>query len=135
MACVLAMFAGRSYEDVVAAAQAISPGYLAGAAMSHSMLRRLAHGWGLALLSSIYMDWRHPGIVAVVSRTLENCGHALFWDGERLIDPAGTENYDLTYVHAQALEFTQRAGDLSAVIQLEREMAPATELASPDEFF
>lgn len=135
MTCALAMFAGRDYDAVIAAAQAFAPAYAAGEVMTHSMLRRIAHGWGLALLSSIYMDWRHPGIVGVVSKTLENCGHALFWDGVRLIDPGGTDAYDLAYVQAHALEFTQRAGDLAAVIELERQMQPATAGVSLLEYF
>jgi hypothetical protein len=135
MTCALAMFAGRDYDEVIAAAQAMAPGYAAGDLMTHSMLRRIAHDWGMALLSSIYMDWRHPGIVGVISQTIENCGHALFWDGTRLIDPGGTDAYDLAYVQANALEFTQRATDLAAVIELERQMQPATTAVSLTEHF
>jgi hypothetical protein len=135
MTCALAMFAGRDYDEVIAAAQAIAPTYAAGSFMPHSLMRRISHDWGLALLSGIYMDWRYPGIVGVVSKTIENCGHALFWDGERLIDPGGTHLYDLDYVQAEALEFTQRAGDLAAVIELERQMQASTEGVSLAEYF
>lgn len=135
MTCALAMFTGRDYDEVLAAAQGIFPSYKSGDLMTHSLLRRIAHGWGFALLSSIYMDWRYPGIVGVVSRNLENCGHALFWDGERLIDPGGSDLYDLDYVNGNALEFTQRATDLAAVIELERQMQPATQAVSLSEYF
>jgi len=135
MTCALAMFAGRGYDEVIAAAQSMAPDYAAGELMTHAMLRRIAHGWGMALLSSIYMDWRHPGIVGVVSKTIANCGHALFWDGARLIDPGGSGAYDLDYVQAHALEFTQRAGDLTAVIALEQQMQPATRAVSRAEYF
>lgn len=125
LGCALAMFAGRNYDDLMSAAQRILPCYLAGAAMPHALMRRIAHDWEMALLSSIYMDWRHPGIVGVLSRTIENCGHALFWDGVRLIDPSGSGLYDRAYVDHCAVEFTQRAGDLSALIELDEEWRPA----------
>lgn len=135
MTCALAMFTGRDYDEVIAAGQAIFPGYKAGDLMTHSLMRRIAHGWGFTLLSSIYMDWRYPGIVGVVSLTIENCGHALFWDGVRLIDPGVSGLYDLDFVQRNALEFTQRATDLSAVIELERQMQPATKGVSLGEYF
>jgi hypothetical protein len=125
MACALAMFAGRSYDEVTAAARRAHPTYRAGDMMPHSLLRRVAHGWGLALLSSIYMDWRFPGIVGVLSRTIESCGHALYWDGAELIDPSGSGLYDRAYVDANAVEFTQRASHLQALIALEQAYQPA----------
>jgi hypothetical protein len=135
MTCALGMFAGRTYDEVTSAAQAIFPSYEPGTLMTHSLLRRIAHGWGMTLLSSIYMDWRRPGIVGVISKKIENCGHALFWDGERLINPGADAEYDLEYVYANAIEFTQRATDLVAVIELERQMEPATAAVSLEEFF
>jgi hypothetical protein len=135
MVCVLAMFAGRSYDEVTAAAQRLHPGYRPGAALPHALLRRVAHDWGLVLLSGIYMDWRHPGIVGVLSLTQPDCGHALFWTGAELVDPGGDPRYDLAYVQANAIEFTQRAGDLGALIELERSLAPAAAATSLTEFF
>jgi hypothetical protein len=135
LTCCLAMLTGRGYDEVTRAAQAIFPGHEAGGLLTHNLMRRIAHDWGFALLSSIYMDWRHPGIVGVVSRTIENCGHALFWDGARLIDPGGTGAYDLAYVHANAIEFTQRAGDLAAVIALEQSLQPAAHGVCDAEYF
>ena len=135
MTCCLAMLAGRSYEEVTQAAQSIFPGHEAGGLLTHSLMRRISHAWGLALLSSIYMDWRYPGIVGVVSLTIENCGHALFWDGDRLIDPGGSGRYDLAYVQSNAIEFTQRAGNLAAVIELEHSLQPAADGVSDKEYF
>jgi hypothetical protein len=135
MVCALAMFAARTYEDVTAAAQRHHPDYRAGDVLPHALLRRVAHDWGLVLLSSIYMDWRHPGIVGVLSLTEPGCGHALFWDGARLIDPAGDPRYDMAYAAANAVEFTQRAGDLGALIELERSLAPASGAAPLGAFF
>lgn len=130
MVCALAMFAGRSYEAVIEAAQRVHAGYRPGEALPHALMRRVAHDWGLALLSSIYMDWRYPGIVGVLSLTLPDCGHALFWDGVQLIDPSGNPAYDRAYVDANAVEFTQRAGDLKALIALEESLAPAANAAT-----
>jgi hypothetical protein len=135
LTCCLAMMTGRCYEEVTLAAGAVAPGWRPGGVMTHNLMRRISHVWGFALLSSIYMDWRYPGIVGVVSLTIENCGHALFWDGERLIDPGGTDRYDLAYVNANAIEFTQRASDLAAVIELERTLQPAAGGVTTEEFF
>ena len=135
MACSLAMFGGRTYEELTAAAQAIQPDYTPGGFMSHSLLRRIAHNWGMPLVSSIYMDWRYPGIVGVISKTIENCGHALFWDGEQLIDPGVSATYDLDYVTSHGIEFSQRAIDVAAVVDFARQLAPATAAATPQEFF
>ena len=135
MACCLAMFTGHTYDEVALAARAILPTYEPGDLMTHNMMRRIGHEWGYALLSSIYMDWRFPGIVGVISQTIENCGHALFWDGERLIDPGGSDRYDMAYVQANAIEFTQRAADLAAVIELEKALQPATAGVCGAEYF
>jgi hypothetical protein len=135
MVCALAMFAGRSYEAVTEAAQRAHAGYRPGASLPHALMRRVAHDWGLVLLSSIYMDWRYPGIVGVLSLTIEGCGHALFWDGAQLIDPSGNPAYDRSYVDANAMEFTQRAGDLRALIALEQTLSPAANVSTLDELF
>ncbi|HEY8004100.1 MAG TPA: hypothetical protein VIE16_07725 [Phenylobacterium sp.] len=135
MACALAMLAGRGYDEVVSAAQLIHPGYAPGDVLPHSLLRRIAHDWGLVLVSSIYMDWRHPGIVGVLSLTLEGCGHALYWDGSRLIDPGGDPRYDRDYVERNAVEFTQRAGDLKGLIALDESLSPSAGAAPLADFF
>lgn len=118
--CAFAMLAGRTHEEVAEAARLAHPGYDPTGPMTHSLMRRVAHGWGLALISSIYMDWRFPGIVGVLSRTEPGGGHALLWDGVRLIDPKGSDLYDLGYVEANAIEFTQRASALAELITLDR---------------
>jgi hypothetical protein len=135
MLCALAMFAGRSYDEVESAACRAGVGYVTGAPMPHALMRRLAHDWGLVLLSSIYMDWRYPGIVGVLSQTIPDCGHALFWDGERLIDPSDSGLYDRAYVDRCGVEFTQRASDLSALIALEQSLQPAAGATPPGAFF
>lgn len=135
MLCALAMFAGRGYEETAAAARQAHPAFDSNRPMTHSLLRRVAHQWGLVLLTSIYMDWRSPGIVGVASLTMEDCGHALYWDGARLIDPGGSGLYDRDYVERGALEFTQRASDLGALIVLDRQAQPATETTALREFF
>ncbi len=136
MVCVLAMFTGHDYDDIVRVARAIHPEYdNLRMAMTHTIMRRIAHDSGLVLLSSIYMDWRAPGIVGVVSQTHENCGHALFWDGETLHDPSASGKYDRAYVDASALEYTQRAGDLGALITLEQSFQPAARRSSLQEYF
>jgi hypothetical protein len=136
MVCVLAMFTGRDYNDIVLAARAIHPEYNSlRMAMTHTIMRRIAHDSGLVLLSGIYMDWRAPGIVGVVSKTHENCGHALFWDGETLHDPSGSGKYDRASIEASALEYTQRAGDLAALIMLEQSLQPAARRSSLQEHF
>ena len=122
--CCFAMFAGLDYDQAAASAQKLHPAYAPlSTPMSHALMRRMAHEAGLALLSSIYMDWRFPGIVGVVSLTQEECGHALFWDGQALIDPGRTGLYDRAYVEGNALEFTQRANDLGEVFALDRQFA------------
>ena len=61
-----------------------------------------------------------PAIIGVISPTRADTGHAVFWDGEKLIDPeAGPDNagpVDRAYVDRFGLEFTQRAGDLIALM-------------------
>lgn len=136
MLCVLAMMGGRTYEETLAAALSANGGYDAGQmAMTHALLRRIADSWGMALVSSIYMDWRYPGIVGVLSRTIENCGHALYWDGERLIDPGGGEGYDRAYVDANAMEFTQRASDIAELVTLDRHYRAAAGAVVLEEYF
>ena len=123
--CALAMLMGKSYAEVHEAAVGLQPAYTnMTAPMTHSLMRRIAHNKGYVLLSGIYMDWSAPGIIGVQSQTIENCGHAVFWDGRQLIDPGGTDSYDRLYIEAHALEFTQRACDLGSLIRLERELAP-----------
>lgn len=135
MLCAFAMLTGRTHEEVAAAARRIHDGYDPSGVMPHSLMRRIAHAWGFALVSSIYMDWRFPGIVGVLSRTEPDCGHALFWDGGTLIDPGGSGLYDRAYVEANAIEFTQRASALSGIVGLDRACPPAARGLTLAEFF
>jgi hypothetical protein len=84
--------------------------------MSHSIMRGVANKCGFVLMSSIYMLWANPAIIGVVSPTVPNTGHAVFWDGEKIIDPGFCERVDRSYVDRCGLEFTQRASDLQPLI-------------------
>ena len=130
MTCCLAMFTGRSYDRVRDAALAANPGFPSGGPMTHSMMRCLASRWGFTLLSGIHMVWLHPAIIGVVSPTTPGCGHAVFWDGGRLIDPNAAHPVDLDYVREHAMEFTQRAVDLEALVLHDRAHAPASRVVS-----
>jgi hypothetical protein len=99
--------------------------------MSHSMLRSVAHGWGFMLLSSIYMLWSSPGIVGVLSPNIPSVGHAVFWDGEKIIDPKPDGQVDRAYVDAHGLEFTQRAADLLPLRAHELSLAGARTSEEP----
>lgn len=125
MVCVLAMLTGRTYEDVIAAALTCNPSFQVQGPMSHSVMRGVANNWGFVLLSSIYVLWEHPAIVGVLSPTTPNTGHAVFWDGEKIIDPGRSGRVDRNYVNRHALEFTQRAHDLQALVAHERQLVPA----------
>jgi hypothetical protein len=131
MICVLAMMTGRTYEDVVRAAVAGHPDFPVEGPMSHSMLRGVAHGWGYVLLSGIYMLWSAPAIIGVVSPTIPNAGHAVFWDGEKLIDPRRSGKVDRDYVDRHGLEFTQRARDLQPLVMHDLQIATARVLDEP----
>lgn len=135
MICALAMFAGRSYDEVVSAARIEHPRFPDQGPMSHSMLRVLASRWNIALVSSIYMLWDHPAIIGVVSPTIPNCGHAVVWDGEKIIDPHPGIGIDRDYVQSHALEFTQRAADLRRLVQHDSGLAPAMGQVSLEEFW
>jgi hypothetical protein len=125
MTCVLAMMTGRTYEDVVAAAIAHDPAFPPQGPLSHSILRSVAHGWGFMLLSGIYMLWASPGIVGVLSPNIPGTGHAVFWDGEKIIDPKPGGQVDRDYVDRHGLEFTQRASDLLPLADHEIALAAA----------
>jgi hypothetical protein len=125
MICVLAMMTGRAYEDVVRAAVAGHPDFPVEGPMSHSMLRGVAHGWG------IYMLWSAPAIIGVRSPTIPNAGHAVFWDGEKLIDPRRSGKIDRAYVDLHGLEFTQRARDLQPLVMHDLQIATARVLDEP----
>ena len=58
-------------------------------------------------------------IIGVVSPTIPNAGHAVLWDGEKIIDPGFCERVDRSYVDRCGLEFTQRACDLEPLIRHE----------------
>jgi hypothetical protein len=126
MICVLAMLTGRTYEEVVAAAIACDAAFPAAGPMSHSMMRGVANSWGFVLLSGIYMLWEKPAIIGVLSPTLLDTGHAVFWDGEKIIDPGRSWRVDRAYVDRHALEFTQRASDLLPLIAHEFQRSVAT---------
>lgn len=91
--------------------------------MSHSIMRNVANKCGFVLLSSIYMLWAKPAIIGVVSPTIPHTGHAVFWDGEKIIDPGLSERVDRAYVDRCGLEFTQRASDLEPLISHERQLS------------
>lgn len=119
MICALAMMTGRSYEEVVALASAISPNFPTRGPMSHSVMRNVGHRWGYALLSGIYMDWNVPAIIGVRSPMGPDSGHAVFWDGEKLIDPGTSLIIDRSYVDRHGFEFTLPARDLAAIVGIE----------------
>jgi hypothetical protein len=116
LVCALAMLTGRSYEEIETIAQGCDWAYPLGGPMSHSIMRGVANKCGFVLLSSIYMLWAKPGIIGVVSPTVPDTGHAVFWDGEKIIDPGFCERVDRAYVDRCGLEFTQRASDLEPLI-------------------
>ncbi|WP_258591120.1 ATP-grasp domain-containing protein [Mesorhizobium sp. AR07] len=119
LVCTLAMLTGRTYEEIEAIAQSCDPAYPLGGPMSHSIMRGVANKCGFVLLSSIYMLWEKPAIIGVVSPTIPNTGHAVLWDGEKIIDPGFCERVDRSYVDRCGLEFTQRASDLQPLISHE----------------
>jgi hypothetical protein len=114
--CVIAMFTGRTYEEVQAIARSCDPAFPLGGPMSHSIMRGVANKCGFVLLSSIYMLWARPGIIGVISPTIPDAGHAVLWDGKKIIDPGNCERVDRGYVDRCGLEFTQRARDLEPLI-------------------
>jgi hypothetical protein len=114
--CTLAMFTGRTYEEIQEIALGCDPTFPLGGPMSHSIMRGVANKCGVVLLSSIYMLWGKPAIIGVVSPTIPDAGHAVLWDGEKLIDPGFSDRVDRSYVDRCGLEFTQRAADLEALI-------------------
>jgi hypothetical protein len=79
-------------------------------------MRGVANKCGVVLLSGIYMLWSKPAIIGVVSPTIPDAGHAVFWDGEKIIDPGFCARVDRSYVDRCGLEFTQRAADLEPLI-------------------
>ena len=116
LVCTLAMFTGRTYAEIEEIAQSCDPAYPLGGPMSHSIMRNVANKCGFVLLSGIYMLWAKPAIIGVVSPTIPNTGHAVLWDGEKIIDPGFCERVDHSYVDRCSLEFTQRASDLEPLI-------------------
>ncbi|MBN9548835.1 MAG: hypothetical protein J0H31_08125, partial [Alphaproteobacteria bacterium] len=123
MVCVLAMMTGRSYEEIEETARSCDGSYPSGGPMSHSIMRNVANKCGFVLLSSIYMLWAKPAIIGVVSPTVPDTGHAVFWDGEKIIDPGFCERVDRAYVDRCGLEFTQRASDLEPLISHEVQLS------------
>ncbi len=117
LVCALAMFTGRTYEEIEDIADSCDPAYPQGGPMSHSIMRNVANKCGVVLLSGIYMLWARPAIIGVVSPTVPDTGHAVFWDGEKIIDPGFCERVDRSYVDRCGLEFTQRASDLEPLIR------------------
>jgi hypothetical protein len=120
MICVLAMLIGRSYEEIVEAACRIAPGFPRGGPMSHSIFRHVAKHFGFALLSGIFVAWDKPGIVGVLSPTSLDTGHAVLWDGTKIIDPGSSWRVDRRYVELHGLEFTQEAQALRPLIEMSK---------------
>ncbi|WP_421917268.1 ATP-grasp domain-containing protein [Mesorhizobium sp.] len=116
LVCALAMFTGRTYDEIQDVARGCDPAYPLGGPMSHSIMRGVANKCGFVLLSGIYMLWAKPAIIGVISPTVPDAGHAVFWDGEKIIDPGFCERVDRAYVDRCGLEFTQRATDLEPLI-------------------
>jgi hypothetical protein len=87
--------------------------------MSHSIMRGVANRCGIMLFSSIYMLWNKPAIIGMVSPTIPNAGHAVVWDGEKIIDPGKSSKVDRAYIDRCGLEFTQRAADLQPLFALD----------------
>lgn len=114
--CAIAMFTGRTYEEVQAIARSCDPAFPMGGPMSHSIMRGVAHKCGIVLMSSIYMLWTKPAIIGVISPTIPDAGHAVLWDGEKIIDPGNCERVDRDYIDRCGIEFTQRARDLEPLI-------------------
>lgn len=121
--CALAMFTGRTYEEIQAIASSCDPMFPMGGPMSHSIMRGVANACGFVLLSGIYMLWNKPAIIGVVSPTVPDTGHAVFWDGQKIIDPGSSERVDRAYIDRCGLEFTLRAGDLAPLINHEIEIS------------
>jgi len=133
--CALAMYLGRSYEDIQALARDCDPAFPLGGPMSHSIMRGVANKCGFVLLSGIYMLWSKPAIIGVTSPTIPNAGHAVFWDGEKIIDPGFCERVDRSYIDRWGLEFTQRASDLEPLIVHEIQTAHQATAATVGEPF
>ncbi|WP_206607237.1 ATP-grasp domain-containing protein [Rhizobium tubonense] len=121
--CALAMYTGRTYEEIQEIARDCDPAFPFGGPMSHSIMRGVANKCGLVLLSGIYMLWSKPAIIGVASPTIPNTGHAVFWDGEKIIDPGFSDRVDRSYVDRCGLEFTQRASDLEPLISHDVQVA------------
>jgi hypothetical protein len=128
--CVLAMLTGRSYEEIVAAAVDSDAAFPLGGPMSHSIMRGVAYKYGFVLMSSIFMVWSRPGILGIVSPTTPDTGHAVIWDGEKIIDPGPSARVDRAYIDRCGLEFTQRARDLELLVGHEAEISPAARAVS-----
>ena len=131
--CALAMFTGRTYEEIQEIAHRCDPMFPLGGPMSHSIMRNVANACGFVLLSGIYMLWNKPAIIGVVSPTVPDTGHAVFWDGEKIIDPGFSERVDRAYVDRCGLEFTHRAGDLAPLIHHEIEISYVAGAVAIDE--
>lgn len=131
--CALAMFTGRTYEEIQEIARSCDPMFPMGGPMSHSIMRGVANTCGFVLLSGIYMLWDKPAIIGVVSPTVLNTGHAVFWDGEKIIDPGFSARVDRGYIDRCGLEFTHRAGDLAPLINHEIEISYVAGAVAVDE--
>lgn len=121
--CVIAMFTGRTYEEILAIARSCDPAFPLEGPMSHSIMRGVANKCGFVLLSSIFMLWTKPAIIGVISPTIPNAGHAVLWDGEKIIDPGVCARVDRAYIDRCGLEFTQRAFDLEPLIAHEKQVS------------
>lgn len=125
--CALAMFTGRTYEEIIAIASDCNPAFPLVGPMSHSIMRGVADTCGLKLFSGIYMLWERPAIIGVVSPTILDSGHAVFWDGEKLIDPGFCGRVDRSYVDRCGVEFIQTATDLVPLVFYETQISGSVE--------
>jgi hypothetical protein len=117
MLCCVAMMTGLSYEAVKEAASHLCAEYDADLTpLTHGLMRQIAHAAGQALVTSIFVDWNYAAIVGVPSLLHPGFGHAVFWTGAHMIDPGSSGLYTLTYVQEKAVEFTQRARHLGALV-------------------
>lgn len=109
LTCALAMFAGRSYEDIEALARSAGAAAPHGSPMADAAMRAVAATCGFTLVSGIAMDWDRPAIIGLHFPPISGRSHAVFWDGQKLIDPGRSTKIDRAYVERFAIEFTQEA--------------------------
>jgi hypothetical protein len=90
---------------------------------------RIAHVG--SLLSGIHMLWSKPAIVGIVSLTIPNAGHAVVWDGEKIVDPGRSDKVDRAYIDRCGLKFTPRAADLQPLVAFDPVHPPTRRVPLP----